>query len=152
MIPQIEIYLNAERPWLTSELLNNFSSSLQQLMPELLRTPPGPDHVLSSLDVVEISVVDDPTIARIHAEFLDDPTPTDAITFHHGEIIVSADTAARYAHEHGIAPEEELFRYMVHGLTHLHGYLDYEPAQRQELFAVQEPLVARFCCTRQPLL
>ena len=53
-------------------------------------------------------------------------------------------SAARYAAEPGLQPEEELFRYMVHGLTHLHGYLDYEPADREALFAVQEPLGARF--------
>ncbi len=45
---------------------------------------------------------------------------------------------------HGLPKQEELFRYMVHGLTHLHGYLDYEPEDRAALFAVQEPLVAEF--------
>ena len=94
--------------------------------------------------MVEISIVDDTSIAQVNGEFLNDPTPTDAITFPYGEILVSCDTAARYAAEHGIAPEEELFRYLVHGLVHLHGYLDYEPADREALFAVQEPLVARY--------
>lgn len=47
--------------------------------------------------------VTDPAIARIHADFMDDPTATDVITFEGdtsaglaGEICVSADTAARY--------------------------------------------------------
>ncbi len=144
MIPQIEIYLNTECNRPTDAQIERYRDALQELVAELLLAPPGPDHVLSNLDCVEISLVDDETIARIHAEFLDDPTPTDAITFHHGEIIVSIDTAERYAQEHGIRPEEELFRYMVHGLIHLHGYLDYEPTDREALFAVQEPLVARF--------
>ena len=120
------------------------TGKLRALLPELLAQPQGPDHVLSELPVVEIAVVDDEAIAQVHAEFLDDPSETDAITFPYGEILVSCDTAARYAAEHGLQPEEELFRYMVHGLTHLHGYLDYEPADREALFAVQEPLVARF--------
>lgn len=144
MTPQIDIYLNAERPWVTEGLLETYNNALQRLLPELLQSPPGPDHVLTTLDMVEISVVDDETIARIHGEFLNDPTPTDAITFPYGEIIVSCDTAERYAQEHALSREEELFRYMVHGLTHLHGYLDYEPEDRAALFAVQEPLVARF--------
>lgn len=144
MNPQIDIYLNAECPWVTESLLESYSTALQQLLPELLQSPPGPDHVLSTLDMVEISVVDDETIARIHGEFLNDPTPTDAITFPYGEIIVSCDTADSYAQKHGISREEELFRYMVHGLTHLHGYLDYTPEERTALFAVQEPLVAQF--------
>ncbi len=144
MNPQIDIYLNAERPWVTESLLETYGTALRQMLPELLQSPPGPDHVLSTLNMVEISVVDDETITRIHGEFLNDPTPTDAITFPYGEIIVSCDTAERYAQEHGLNREEELFRYMVHGLTHLHGYLDYAPEERAALFAVQEPLVVQF--------
>lgn len=144
MTPKIELYLNTERDWVTEELLECFSGYLNILLPDLLSTPPGPEHVLSELPVVEIAVVDDEAIAQVHAEFLNDPSETDAITFPYGEILVSCDTAARYAAEHGIAPQEELFRYMVHGLTHLHGYLDYEPQEREALFAVQEPLVRRF--------
>lgn len=144
MIPQIELYLNTERDWVSESLLERFADALERLLPELLAAPPGPDHVLSELPVVEIAVVDDAAIAQVHAEFLDDPSETDAITFPYGEILVSCDTAARYAAEHGLEPREELFRYMVHGLTHLHGYLDYEPADREALFAVQEPLVARY--------
>ena len=145
MIPQIEIYVNVENDWVTETLAERFREALQTLLPELLAAPKGPDHVLSGLDVVEISIVDDPTIAEVHGEFLDDPTATDAITFPYGEILVSCDTAASYAAAHGLSKAEELFRYMVHGLTHLHGYLDYEPADREALFAVQEPLVRRFC-------
>lgn len=144
MTPQIELYLNAERDWVTEPLIERFATALQTMLPALLAEPEGPDHVLSELPVVEIAVVDDEAIARVHAEFLNDPTETDAITFPYGEILVSCDTAARYAAAHGIDREEELFRYMVHGLTHLHGYLDYEPADREQLFAVQEPLVTRF--------
>ncbi len=145
MVPTIEIYLNTQDNWVSEEHVTRCEEALTSLLPELLAAPPGPDHVLSGLNVVEISIVDDPTITRVHADYLNDPTPTDAITFPYGEILVSCDTAARYAAEHGLAKEEELFRYMVHGLTHLQGYLDYEPADRDALFAVQEPLVARFC-------
>ncbi len=144
MIPEIDIYLNAERDWVTEALVERYSRALRALLPELLAAAPGPDHVLSTLDAVEISIVDDPTIARVHADFLNDPSATDAITFPYGEILVSCDTAAGYAVAHGLRREEELFRYMVHGLVHLHGYLDYEPADREALFAVQEPLVARY--------
>lgn len=144
MIPKIELYLNTERDWVTDELLERYAAALEAMLPELQACPAGPDHVLSALPVVEIAVVDDEAIAAVHAEFLDDPSETDAITFPYGEILVSCDTAARYAHEHGIDRNEELFRYMVHGLTHLHGYLDYEPEDREALFAVQEPLVTRF--------
>ena len=84
MLPQIEIYVNVENDWVTDALAGRFRDSLQELLPELLSAPKGPDHVLSGLDVVEISIVDDPTIAEVHGEFLDDPTATDAITFPYG--------------------------------------------------------------------
>ena len=144
MQPTIEIYVNVENEWVTEALAERFREALQRLLPELLAAPKGPDHVLSGLEVVEISIVDDPTIAEVHGEVLADPTATDAITFPYGEVLVSCDTAATYAVAHGLPREEELFRYMVHGLTHLHGYLDYEPADRDALFAVQEPLVQRY--------
>ena len=143
MTPHVELFLNTEGSWVDDTLLERFEAVLQNVVADLLAAPPGPDHVLSTLDTVEIAVVDDADIARVHAEFLDDATPTDAITFPYGEILVSCDTAARYAAEHGLDKAEELFRYMVHGLTHLHGYLDYELEDRAAMFAVQEPLVAR---------
>lgn len=144
MIPEIEMYLNAESSWVTAALAERYRAALIALLPALLEQPEGPEHVLSQLPLVEISIVDDETISQVHGEFLNDPTPTDAITFPYGEILVSCDTAAAYAKAHGLNPREELFRYMVHGLVHLHGYLDYDPVDREALFAVQEPLVKEF--------
>ena len=63
MLPQIELYLNADCAWVTEPMLEEYSAALQALLPELLATPQGPDHVLTGLDVVEISIVDDATIA-----------------------------------------------------------------------------------------
>jgi len=95
----------------------------------MLALPEGPVPVLSGLDEVEISVVSDDVIRDVHARFLNDPTATDVITFPHGdgigEIIVSFDTAIRQASEFGEPVFRELFRYMVHGLLHLHGYIEY---------------------------
>ena len=130
MIPQIEVYMNTESGWADEALAERLAAALNRLVPHLLAEPKGPDHVLSRLETVEISVVDDATIADVHARFLNDPTATDVITFPYGEIVVSC--------------EQELFRYMVHGLVHLHGYLDYEPEDRERMFRVQEPLVERF--------
>ena len=144
MMPQIELYLHTDCAWVPEPLMESYAAALRELLPELLQVEPGPAHVLSELDCVEVSVVDDETIARVHAEYLDDPSATDVITFPYGEILVSCDTAARYAEAHGLDARQELFRYMVHGLVHLQGYLDALPEQREALFAVQEPLVARF--------
>lgn len=145
VLPKISLYLHAEADcWVDEALRLRLESALREMLPALLAQPKGFDHVLSMLDDLELSLVDDESIAAVHGEFLDDPTPTDVITFHHGEILVSYDTALRYSSEGGLCREEEIFRYLVHGLVHLHGYLDALPEQRAELFAVQEPLVKRF--------
>jgi probable rRNA maturation factor len=88
----------------------------------------------------ELSLVflTDDALAHLHAEFLDDPTPTDVITFAGdpllgtaGEICVSADTAARYARQHRRDFSAELTLYLVHGWLHLAGYDDLEPALKR---------------------
>lgn len=95
------------------------------------------------LEEIEISLVDDAEIARVHGEFLDDPTPTDVITFHHGEILVSTETAARQAPEHGKSLDHEIALYMVHGLLHLSGHEDHEPAEAAVMAEKQEQILAR---------
>lgn len=83
---------------------------------------------------LSIAIVTDKTIAELHAAFLSDPTPTDVITFEGdcatgvaGEICVSADTAKRFAKEHGKVFSEELTLYVAHGWLHLAGYDDLKP-------------------------
>ena len=48
----------------------------------LVIAAPGPEvPVLPDLREVEVSFITDEAIAKVHAEFLEDPTPTDVITF-----------------------------------------------------------------------
>src|SRR5688572_27305379 len=63
---------------------------------------------------VEVAIVSDRVIAGVHEQFMNIPGATDVITFEHGEIVMSAETAARYAGEHGHSVEEELALYTVH--------------------------------------
>jgi len=86
---------------------------------------------------LSIVFVDDPEIARIHGDFMDDPTPTDVITFpadaemeSAGEIIVSVDHARARAEELGEPFSHELSLYLVHGWLHLAGYDDRTKADR----------------------
>jgi probable rRNA maturation factor len=95
------------------------------------------DAVLATLEEVEITFVDDAEIARVHGEFLDDPTPTDVITFHHGEILISTETAARQAVDHGQPFGLELALYAVHGLLHLAGWHDEDPDEAKAMAEVQ---------------
>ncbi len=84
----------------------------------------------------------DDEIARVHGEYLDDPTPTDVITFHHGEILISADTAVRVAGELGQPADREALLYLIHGLLHLNGHDDHEEESRDLMHARQEAILA----------
>ena len=68
--------------------------------------------------------------------------PTDVITFQHGEICISVETALRQAAAFGTSLEHELRLYLVHGLLHLHGFDDRTPRGRARMKAVQEDIVA----------
>jgi probable rRNA maturation factor len=115
---------------------------LNQAAPLCLAHLKADDAPLAQLPEIEASIVSDRTIAKVHAQFLDDPTPTDVITFHHGEIIVSADTAAREGPAHGLTLDQELALYLIHGLMHLAGWDDHEAAEAAEMKRRQEAVLA----------
>ncbi len=66
------------------------------------------------------------------------PGATDVITFNHGEIVLSADTARRQALEHGETTDREIARYIVHGLLHLNGHEDADPDDAATMWRAQE--------------
>jgi probable rRNA maturation factor len=92
--------------------------------------------VLPGRDVV-VALVDDRTIAELHGRFLDDPTPTDVLSFPHGEIVVSGDTARREARARGIEPLHEVCLYVVHGALHLRGHRDKGAKDRARMRAAE---------------
>jgi len=97
---------------------------------------------------LSLAFLTDAGLARLHADFLADPSVTDVITFAGdpahglaGEICVSADAAARQAY-----PErsrratvlknnfsDELTLYLVHGWLHLAGYDDLAPREKRKM-------------------
>ena len=107
----------------------------------LAAAKPGEECVLPSLPEIEATLIDDAEIARVHGEFLADPTPTDVITFHHGEILVSVETAARQGPEHGAILEHETALYLIHGLLHLAGWHDEEPAEAAQMAETQQRIL-----------
>lgn len=127
-----------EKNWDTERL----AKRVRELMPACLAR--GKDHeepVLPGLEEIDIVLVDDSTIARVHEEFMDVEGATDVITFHHGEILISLDTAERQAEEHGENLETEVLRYAVHGLLHLNGWQDRTPEQRAAMEEMQEEVL-----------
>ena len=97
---------------------------------------------LADLSEVNVILVSDKSIAKIHKEFMNEPGPTDVITFQHGEIVISAQTAKRQARRFGSTLGHELRLYIVHGLLHLHGFDDKTAVGAAEMRRVQEKLVA----------
>ena len=93
---------------------------------------------------LSLAFLTDEALAELHAEFLADPSTTDVITFAGepafgtaGEVCVSADTAERFAREHGLEFSRELTLYVIHGWLHLAGYDDLEPAKKRRMRAAE---------------
>jgi len=97
---------------------------------------------LEKLDEVSVILVSDRRMAELHRRFLHLSGPTDVITFQHGEIFVSVETARNQARRFGKSLEHEVRLYIAHGLLHLHGFDDKDPAGAAEMERVQEKLVA----------
>ena len=103
-------------------------------------------------------------LARVHGDFMGDPTATDVITFAAdptsglaGEICVSVDTAMRYVQSNaagGLARRSsaersvggdfsaELTLYLVHGWLHLAGYDDRSSAKKRRMRAAEQRAMA----------
>lgn len=90
---------------------------------------------------VVVALVDDTTMAELHERFLGKSGPTDVLSFPHGEIVVSADTAHREATARGIPPLHELVLYAVHGALHLAGYDDRSPRQASRMRAAERKIL-----------
>jgi probable rRNA maturation factor len=106
---------------------------------ECLRTRGGLQRVAE----ISVLLVSDRKISELHRRFMNVSGPTDVITFQHGEIFISTDTARRHAREFGTTLLDEIKLYLVHGLLHLHGYDDKTPAAARRMTRAQEQIVRR---------
>ena len=90
-----------------------------------------------------VVLVSDRKISEIHQQFMGIAGATDVITFQHGEIVVSVETAARQAVEYKTDLLHELRLYIAHGFLHLAGYDDHSEEGFREMAKVQNELVAK---------
>jgi len=100
---------------------------------------------------ITVLLVGDRRMAGLHEQWLGIPGPTDVITFDLsadgprdglvGDIAVSGETARRVAREVGWQPRHEIAYYVVHGLLHLAGYDDHDPADRRAMRARERALL-----------
>jgi probable rRNA maturation factor len=109
---------------------------------QCLKLPARKSTVLAGLSEVNVVLLSDRRMAAIHRRFLNETGPTDVITFQHGEIFVSVETAKRQARRFGTSLDQELRLYIAHGLLHLHGFDDKTTSRVAEMERVQEQLVA----------
>jgi probable rRNA maturation factor len=87
---------------------------------------------------LSIAIVDDATIHELNRRYLDHDSPTDVLSFVleagsgqlEGEVIASAETAAREAVNFGWSADDELLLYVIHGTLHLVGHDDRAPESR----------------------
>lgn len=106
---------------------------------------------------ISVVLVNDATIAELNETWLDHTGPTDVLSFPQhelalgqpsglgpfdvlGDVVVSLDTAARQADElQAVAPDwtfdHEVALLVVHGVLHLCGHDDLEPAARRVMQA-----------------
>lgn len=107
------------------------------------------------VDEVSIHFVNVKEISKLHADFFDDPSPTDCISlpldspfddtgsWHVlGEVFVCPAIAKSYAKEHDLDAYQETLLYVVHGLLHLYGYDDLEPKARRKMRAKEKELMS----------
>lgn len=95
-------------------------------------------HLKVDPQEVSLYFVSENEIQALHAQFFQDPTPTDCISFpldesHLGEIFVCPSVAIQYGMKHQIDPYVETSLYVVHGLLHLLGYDDLEPKLKRTM-------------------
>ncbi len=97
-------------------------------------------------DEIAIHFVSKRQIAKLHAIYFQDPTPTDTISFpldneifhphlgHHlGEVFVCPAVAQEYAKERELNSYLEATLYLVHGILHLIGYDDLTPKDKRKM-------------------
>ena len=99
-----------------------------------------------------IYLVASPEMSRVNETFLGHTGTTDVITFDYietkrrsrttlpapppflqGEIFICVDEAIRQAKSFRTSWQKELARYLVHGVLHLYGFDDHQPAARRRM-------------------
>ena len=98
---------------------------------------------------VSFAVIDDLRMRQLNNEYLSHDYATDVLAFPMadepvlmGEVLISADTARREAARRGHPAYHELLLYAVHGVLHLIGHDDHDPAQRRRMRRAERAALA----------
>jgi probable rRNA maturation factor len=143
---------NLERPTrVHTRLLRQVALSALELLPPRVQSAPEPRR-----HEVTFHLAGDTRMASLNETHLGHPGPTDVITFDYGDplpargpavgglrgdVFIGVEVARRQAREFQTDWTAEVVRYVVHGLLHLDGYDDREPAARCAMKRVENRLV-----------
>jgi probable rRNA maturation factor len=120
-------------------------------------------HPQADLSVV---LVDEPAMTELHVRWMDEPGPTDVLSFPMdelrppkdddedppegllGDVVLCPQVALRQAEVAGHAMADELALLLTHGVLHLLGYDHAEPEEQREMFGLQARLLAEWVAER----
>jgi rRNA maturation RNase YbeY len=117
-------------------------------------------HVSPDADVA-ILLVDEGAMEALHVQWMDEPGPTDVLSFPMdelrpgtqeqptppgllGDIVLCPQVAETQAQAAGHTTVDELILLTTHGLLHLLGFDHAEPEEEREMFGLQRDLIAAF--------
>ena len=139
-LPVIRVYNSQRKVRVAVTELQTFADAALKIA---LRMKPRSGGVLPQLPEVNAVLVSDAKIAALHKQFMNIAGPTDVITFQHGDIFASVETARANARRYRTTTEAEIRLYIAHGLLHLLGFDDTTPAAARTMTKKQEHLVAQ---------
>jgi probable rRNA maturation factor len=127
-------------------------------------------YVLDALHVhpqseLSITLVDTAVMTDLHVKWLDEPGPTDVMSFPMdelkpghpgaqsgpgmlGDVVLCPEVAAKQAEAAGHSVAEELLLLTCHSILHLLGYDHAEPDEEAEMFALQRQLLLTYLAQR----
>jgi len=114
---------------------------------------------------LSVLLVDVDVMTDLHVRWMDEPGPTDVLSFPMdelrpgtdgepsppgllGDVVLCPEVAAQQARAAGHSTVEELLLLTVHGILHLLGYDHAEPDEEKEMFALQRTLLLTFLAAR----
>ena len=122
----------------------------------------GLDHMRVHQDAeLAIVLVDEAAMEQLHVQWMDEPGPTDVLSFPMdelrpgtddaltppgllGDIVLCPQVAIVQAEAAGHTPLDELLLLTAHGLLHLLGFDHAEPEDEREMFGLQRDLLVGF--------
>ncbi|GAA4848197.1 rRNA maturation RNase YbeY [Luteimicrobium xylanilyticum] len=114
---------------------------------------------------LSILFVDTATMTDLHVKWMDEPGPTDVLSFPMdelrpgregdvtpagllGDVVLCPEVAVEQAAKAGHSTVEEMLLLTTHGILHLLGYDHAEPEEEKEMFALQRQLLLTFLASR----